>query len=136
MNNEIKQIKDSDGFEYLHSSWNWVDMIYLSLTVLVIVASFEQFAFLEIETLRAFASIAGCLLMLKIFDWLRLFDTTAEYVLLIKETIIDTGVFIILIFVSLMMFGIPMIILNENRDDTNAINEGPIGIWFFDALID
>ena len=48
----------------------------------------------------------------------------------------DTGVFIILIFFALLMFGIPLIILNENRDEENAINEGPIGLWFFDMLID
>ena len=136
VNNERKQVKDSVGFEYLTSLWNWIDMMNLSLTALVVVASFEPFAFLEVETLRAFASVAAFLLMAKVFDWLRLFESTAEYVLLIQETIMDTGVFIILIFFALMMFGIPMIILNENRDETNAINGGPIGIWFFDMLID
>ena len=125
-----------DRCGYLLSLWNWVDMMNLSLTLLVIIASFEPFAFLEIETLRAFASIAGCLLMLKVFDWLRLFEPTAEYVLLIQETIMDTGFFMILIFFALLMFGIPLIILNENRGDENRIVLDLIGIWFFDMLID
>ena len=133
--NEIKQVKNSKGFEYLYSKWNWIDITYLSLTVLVIIASFEPFTFIEIQTLRALASIAGCLLVLKILDWLRLFEQTAEYVLLMEETIMDTRVFMILIFVAMSMFGIPLIILNENRGKENAINETPIDLWFFDMLI-
>lgn len=46
--NEIKQVKNSKGFEYLYSKWNWIDITYLSLTVLVIIASFEPFTFIEI----------------------------------------------------------------------------------------
>ena len=111
-------------------------MMNLSLTLLVIIASFEPFAFLEIETLRAFASLSGCLLTLKIFDWLRLFEPTAEYVLLVQETIMDAGVFMILIVTALMASGIPLSILNGDRGDQNHIVLDRTGLWFFDMIID
>ena len=62
------------------------------------------------------AAIATCCLLAKVYDWLRLFKQTAFYILLINETLKDTGSFLILLFVALMMFGVPMIMLNLNRE--------------------
>lgn len=97
--------------------WNWVDSITLSLTTVVIICSFPVFAFLEIETLRSIASFASMLLIVKLYDWLRLFENTASYVLLTETTIADIRIFIILIVFSLMMFGVPVVILDLSRDE-------------------
>ena len=110
-------------------------MVNLPLTALVMVTSFEPFFIFDIETLRAIASVASCFLMLKLFDWLRVFEPTAFYVLLMLETIKDTRVFIILIIFALMMFGIPLSILNSNRTDEDEIVESQIGLWVFDMLL-
>ena len=75
-------------------------------------------------------------MMLKFLDWLRVFEPTAFYVLLMTETIADTKIFIILIVFAMMMFGIPLSILNENRTETDAIVEESIGIWGLDMLLD
>ena len=121
--------------DYFRVIWNWVDMMNLPLTALVIITSFKPFFIFDIETLRAIASVASCFLMLKFFDWLRVFEPTAFYVLLMLETIKDTKVFIILIIFALMMFGIPLTILNANRTDADEIVESQIGLWVFDMLL-
>lgn len=41
------------------------------------------------ETLRIVAAITSCSLMIKLYDWLRLFDGTSFYILLIAETMKD-----------------------------------------------
>ena len=110
-------------------------MIYLTLTALVMLTSFEPFFIFDVETLRAIASVASCTMMLKFIDWLRVFEPTAFYVLLMTETIRDTKIFIILILFALMMFGIPLSILNENRGEEDAIVESSIGFWVFDMLL-
>ena len=67
------------------------------------------------------AAIASCTLMLKVFDWLRLFEKTAFYILLVEETLKDVSSFLILLVTALMMFGVPMVMLNLNRDNDNSI---------------
>lgn len=109
-------------------------MANLLLTALVIVSSFGCFAFIDISNLRMLASIAGMFLIIKILDWLRLFEITANYVLLIRETLLGVKVFIIMVFLSLMMFGLPIVILNMNREDEPILDDS-IGVWFFDMMI-
>ncbi len=133
--NEIKQIDHHGLVEYFREGWNLVDMMNLPLTALVIVTSFEPFFIFDIEILREIAAVAGFFLIVKFFDWLRVFEPTAFYVLLMLETIKDTRVFIILILFALMMFGIPLSILNENRTSDDEIVESPIGFWVFDMLL-
>ncbi len=41
----------------------------------------------------------------------------------------------LLILVALTMFGVPMLILDGNRNEINAVIEAPTGIWVFDVLI-
>ena len=67
------------------------------------------------DWLRIMAAIAACCLLAKIFDWLRLFEQTAFYILLMIETLKDVSSFLILLVTALMMFGVPMIMLNLNR---------------------
>ena len=67
------------------------------------------------------AAIASCTLMLKVFDWLRLFEKTAFYILLVEVTLKDVSSFLILLVTALMMFGVPMVMLNLNRDNDNSI---------------
>lgn len=119
--NEVRQIHDMEHWyeHFTDSVWNWIDMVNLFLTAFVIVTSFESFAVLPIENLRALAAVGSCALIIKIFDWLRLFERTAFFVLLLTETLIDIQYFITLVFVSLIMFGIPMVILNNSRGEDN-----------------
>ena len=51
-------------------------------------------------------------LMLKIYDWLRLFDSLSFYLKLIGWTIYEATPLLTFCFIALPMFGLPMIMLN------------------------
>ena len=82
--NEIKQVKRAGPVNYLKAYWNIVDLINYLLTPLVILFSFEPFDLIEIEIVRVVASVASSFLVLKFYDWLRLFEKTAFFILLLE----------------------------------------------------
>ena len=58
------------------------------------------------------AAFATASTLMKGYDWMRLFERTAFYILLIQETIADVAPFLTLLVISLLMFGFPMIMLD------------------------
>ena len=74
-------------------------------------------------------------MMIKLFDWMRLFSETAHYVTLIFETLSDSASFIIILIANLMLFGVPMSIIDLNRSEENDIIQGDFGNWVTDVLI-
>ncbi len=110
-------------------------MMNLFGTAFIVVTSFESFAVLPIEDLRAVAAVVSCSLIIKVFYWLRLFEKPAFFVLLLTETLDNIKYFITLIFVSLIMFGIPMVILNNSRGQDNLVLEGPFDFWILNMLL-
>ena len=112
-------------------------MISLCFTLIVLFCSVPFEPLLPIENMRVMASIASCTLLIKVFDWLRLFKKTAFYILLVGETFKEMSAFLILLFVALLMFGVPMIMLNLNRsqDDGNEVIAEAFGHWGFDMLV-
>ena len=74
-------------------------------------------------------------MVLKVFDWLRLFEPTAFFILLVEQTLKDIRFFIILILLALLMFGFPFVILNQNRFDGDEIIEKSIDNWVIDMII-
>ena len=67
--------------------------------------------------LRTLAAIASCFIFIKMFDWLRLFEKTAFYQQLVMELLYEIRHFGILILLSILMFGLPLMMLNLNRQD-------------------
>ena len=55
-------------------------------------------------------------MLVKLFDWMRLFDNTSFYILLLQETLIDIGPFMLLFGLSLTMFGAPLTMLSFTGD--------------------
>ena len=108
----------------------------LLLVAFVVMGSFGFLAFISMGILRAIASIASCLMILKVFNWLKLFEQTSFFILLLEQTLKDINIFIILIFLALLMFGVPMVILNQNRvKEDSSIMYNPFDLWVFDMLI-
>ena len=68
--------------------------------------------------MAAFASVTT---LMKGYDWMRLFEKTAFYILLIQETIFDVAPFIAILMLSLFMFGMPMIILDLLNSEPDAV---------------
>jgi len=81
------------------------------------------------------SAITSFSLILKTFDWMRLFDGTAKYVQLVKTTIKDIAYFMLLFMMSLFMFGVPLIILDKNRAEDELVIEGIFGNWLADMFI-
>ena len=73
-------------------------------------------------------------MLLKLFDWLRLFEDVAFYVLLVEETIYDIRHFVMLLLTTLMMFGVPLIMLQPNGDDGKDLVEDTFGYWLIDLV--
>ena len=89
------------------------------------------------ELLRIIAAFASCFIFVKIFDWLRLFEGTAFYVHLVGETFSDILAFLILLLITLMTFGVPMYMLNLNRDaeSDNELIDSNFGFWGLNVLL-
>ena len=66
------------------------------------------------------ASLTAFVLVLNVGDWLRLFDGTSFYVLLIKETIYDIRFFIPLFFVALAVFAMPLLMFEAIKEDKSV----------------
>eukprot|EP00353_Schmidingerella_taraikaensis_P012617 CAMPEP_0185586908 /NCGR_PEP_ID=MMETSP0434-20130131/46624_1 /TAXON_ID=626734 ORGANISM="Favella taraikaensis, Strain Fe Narragansett Bay" /NCGR_SAMPLE_ID=MMETSP0434 /ASSEMBLY_ACC=CAM_ASM_000379 /LENGTH=186 /DNA_ID=CAMNT_0028208379 /DNA_START=145 /DNA_END=702 /DNA_ORIENTATION=+ len=103
--------------KYFKSFWNWVDLVNLSLTFLITIVTLLEVDWVSIESLRILAAFASCLLFVNIYDWLRLFESTAFYVTLVQETLQEARWFMLLVLVALVVFGMPMSMLALNRTD-------------------
>ena len=135
---EIKQIAALEKrLDYFKRFWNWNDIVSLGITLIVLVSSVTYEPLLPIENLRLIAAIASCALLIKVFDWLRLFEKTAFYILLVGETFVDITAFMIILAVALLMFGVPMIMLNLNRskEEDNLVIAEAFGHWSVDMLV-
>ena len=73
--------------------------------------------------------------MIKLFDWMRLFSQTAHYITLIGVTIKDSGSFLVILVCNLMLFGIPMSIIDFNREYDKDIIQGDFNNWMVNDFI-
>ena len=69
--------------------------------------------------MRILAAFDSFLLVSKIFDWMRLFDSTAFYMSLLAATLKKIMPFMMLFVVGLFLFGLPISMLNQNRNRYN-----------------
>jgi len=72
--------------------------------------------------------------LMKFFDWLRLFESTGFYVKLVIETIRDIKFFIFLLLTTLMMFGVPVVMLDASSKEDKDLVEKPFSLWIPDLL--
>ena len=115
------------GCKYFMYAWNWMDLPLILTTALILIASVPQETMIEIDYLRPEAAIVSCLLLLKLYNWMRLFDSTAFYIKLVRVTLWDIRFFVILILTAVAAFGIPLIVLNlELSTDSQILREGQL----------
>ena len=82
------------------------------------------------------AALSSFALMVALFSWLRLFHELSFYILLITETLWEIKEFMLLLLVTLMMFGMPMIMLSYNAADENAeLIDGIFSFWLSNMLV-
>ena len=111
-------------------------MIGLLLTLFVIICGVnEPDSLVGKESLRVVSAFASFCILLKTFDWLRLFEGTAFYVQLVQATLADIAAFMILLTFSLFIFGTPMGFLTLNSIGAeNEVVPSVFGPWLFDLL--
>lgn len=73
--------------KHFSSFWNWNDFVWLTFGPTVIFCSIPTEFWIESEKLVTVGSFVTLSMMIKAFDWMRLFDQTAFYIQLIGETI-------------------------------------------------
>ena len=113
--------------------WNMNDLTYLVLNLIIIFMNLlEHEATIEVQ--RTIASISVCLLWFKVFDWLRLFDSTAFFIKLIEETLESIRPFVILMTVWYMMFGSSIYLLNMSLPEDHKIMPEVSRFWVIDAF--
>ena len=66
-----------------------------------------------VDTQTYMGAIVSFFLISKSFDWLRIFEETSFYIMLILATIWDIRPFMVLFIVALVMFALPLTILNS-----------------------
>ena len=115
------------------------DLVYLILNTFVLTSNL--IGLISIESQRTLAAISVCFLWFKVFDWLRLFDTTAFFISLIQNTVYDIRSFLLILFICYMMFGSAFYILNMNRlgvtdeeGESAEIVPNISTFWVFDAF--
>ena len=101
--------------------WNYIDLFWLVINPLVVAASMSNEPLVPDEWITILAAMLSFAMLLNAYNWLRLFDGTAFYILLLRETIKDIKYFMVLFILSLFMFGIPMEILNNNNDENEVV---------------
>ena len=132
---EVMQIKNlKNKCEYFKEAFNWIDMTGISLTIIILAVTLsEQDWMISFEHLRVMASIATCFLIFKLFDWLRLFEGTSFYILLVENTLSDIVWFLAVFLLSLVTFGLPMHMLDLNRSESPLISVR-FDFWVLDAI--
>lgn len=143
--NEYVQLQHRDLIGYL-SFWNLNDLAYLLSNILLLVASGTNWP-LGLESMKLCGSFTAFFLLLKLIDWLRLFNETAFFVGLMTETIKDIEYFVIIMLIWYMTFGTAFYILNLSRTGEQEVDEfnheedlsasfvpDVFGFWILDAF--
>ena len=63
-----------------------------------------------------------------------MFDGTGFFVLLVAETIYDIRHFLLLLLTTLLMFGVPILLLDANSDAQKPLIEDSFHFWLLDFL--
>ena len=130
---ELTQLQNEASYaDYFLDFWNFNDFIYLGLNFLVLLSNLTGACGIELQ--RTMAATSACFLWIKMLDWLRLFPTTAFYMSLVKETILDISSFLIIMAVWYLLFGTAFYLLSYNRQDDHAVIRDISPVWIIDAF--
>ena len=130
---EVQQAR-AVGCSYLKSFWNLVDVFGLLFVLIVLLRAFNPSPLLSMEAMRVIAAFGSFCTLVKLIDWLRLFEQTAFYVLLVQITLEDITYFMLLVLTTLMMFGVPLLMLDANSAEDKGLIDGNFNFWLLDLM--
>ena len=114
---------------------NLFDLFQYITCLMMMILSMLNIGWPTLPTRRIIAALLVFILWFKMFDWMRLFDSTSFYIKLILVTIYDIMPFMVIYVIFLLMFGCAMDCISLNRPEDEEIIESYIGWWFVDLLI-
>ena len=124
-----------EKLEYFTELFNWIDLTGLFLTLIIILITIFELDWVANEKLIVLSAIATGFVLIKIFDWLRLFQGTSFYILLIEYTLRDVSQFLIILFLALLTFGMPLHIMDLSREGQHpALVDNSFGFWPIDIF--
>lgn len=113
-----------------------MDVFQLGSTLWITIANLPHGGSESVETHRVIAAFSVLIIWFKLFDWLRLFESTAFYIELLFKTLKDIRVFIIIFLVALAMFGSSMFFLQCNATVILDLGDNLVDSFFNFFLID
>ena len=105
------------------------------MSAIVVLFSMANEPCISLDSLAICAAISSFAMLLNCVYWLRLLDQTSFYILLLGETILDISPFMAIFVLSLMMFGIPLLLLNNNGEMDDEVVATPLNFWPSNLLI-
>ena len=88
-----------------------------------------------IENRRVMVAIMMCFIWIKMFEFLKVFDSTSFFIKLISDTIHDIGPFMMILPLFILAFGTSFMIINFERDDDTQIMATYTGFWVWDVIV-
>ena len=114
---EFKQFV-KQPMEYFGDYNNWIDLLSqftsISFFTVLDLTIFMQKKIVSIENLRVWGGFACFLLWIKMFQWMRLFGSTAAFISLVSQVFIDVKIFNLMMFIIMCAFGNFYYTLNMN----------------------
>ena len=88
---EVEQMLNRGPVKYFSEMINYLDLYQFIMNLFLVVTSLFQIDFPHLDDTkkRAFSSCIMICLWMKMFDWLRMFDSTSKFVSQITQTLID-----------------------------------------------
>ena len=90
-------------------------MVHIAITLISVVTNITEKPMVHVKYSIVLAALGSLCICIKFFDWLRLFDKTSFFINLISMTILEVKYFLILLILSMLMFGFPLLMLNLYR---------------------
>ena len=121
---------------HFSSGWNVNDAIWLIICPIIVIASMPSETMIDQEVLIVMSSFATFTMLIKLFDWMRLFCPFNVY--LILTTVKRIAEFMYLMIIGLLICGVPMVMLNIIRiinDQDQVINEVSSKWWLPNLII-
>jgi spore maturation protein CgeB len=97
--------------QYIKKFYNLNNLSMMVFNIVIIIMHARQDASLKV--LSMMAAISSIHLGLNIFMWMRIFENTAIYVMLIVETVKDLRQFILIFLVVVGAFGVCIAVINR-----------------------
>ncbi len=121
--------------EYLSDMWNVFEQLQFFLTSLTLLMHLSS---MEIHNVKVVAALAIFMMYIKLFYWLRLFESSAAFIRMIKEIINDCVPFGVFLFVCVAMFSNTLLLFDQSRrlEGIDGMINGPVfGIPWIDAFV-